>query len=144
VGLAGVGLEPNQTTALRFRISFFCAFQMMFAIITPALITGAFVERIRFSTFIVFTLLWATLVYDPVAHWVWGVGGFLREMGALDFAGGTVVHVLAGFSALAFALVIGPRKAYSNSSIEPANIPFTILGAGCFGWAGSDSTEEVH
>jgi Amt family ammonium transporter len=111
---------------------------MMFAIITPALITGAFVERVKFKTFIVFVLLWATLVYDPVAHWVWGVGGWLRHMGALDFAGGTVVHVLAGVSALAFAIVIGARKGFGKSSMEPASIPYTILGAGLLwvGWFG--------
>jgi Amt family ammonium transporter len=111
---------------------------MMFAIITPALITGAFVERVRFKAFLVFSLLWATLVYDPLAHWVWGVGGILRGMGALDFAGGTVVHISAGFSALAFARVIGARKGYGKSSVEPANIPFTVLGAGLLwmGWFG--------
>ncbi len=116
----------------------FCAFQMMFAVITPALITGAFVERVKFSTFLVFMILWATLVYDPVAHWVWGSGGWLAELGALDFAGGTVVHILAGFSALAFALVIGPRKGFGRMSMEPNNIPYTVLGAGLLwvGWFG--------
>jgi Amt family ammonium transporter len=111
---------------------------MMFAIITPALITGAFVERVRFKAFLVFTVLWAILVYDPVAHWVWGVGGLLRGLGALDFAGGTVVHITAGFSALAFARVIGPRKWFGKIAIEPSNIPFTMLGAGLLwmGWFG--------
>jgi Amt family ammonium transporter len=111
---------------------------MMFAIITPALITGAFVERVRFKAFLVFTVLWATFVYDPVAHWVWGVGGILRSMGALDFAGGTVVHITAGFSALAFAIVLGKRKWYGQSPMEPSNIPLTVLGAGLLwmGWFG--------
>jgi Amt family ammonium transporter len=116
----------------------FAAYQMMFAIITPALITGAFVERVRFKTFLVFTLLWATLVYDPVAHWIWNVDGILRQMGALDFAGGTVVHITAGYSALAFALVIGARKGYGKAPMEPGNLPFTVLGAGLLwmGWFG--------
>ena len=89
-------------------------FQAMFAIITPALIIGAFAERMKFSAFLVFTLLWATLVYDPVCHWVWGMGGWLHNMGALDFAGGTVVHINAGVAALATALVIGRRKGYNG------------------------------
>jgi Amt family ammonium transporter len=137
-GLNGVGAEPNPEYAPTIPYLAFAAFQMMFAIITPALITGAFVERIKFKTYILFTLLWATLIYDPVAHWVWGTGGFLRNMGALDFAGGTVVHILAGFSALAFALVIGKRKGYGVAPMEPHNIPFTVLGAGLLwmGWFG--------
>jgi Amt family ammonium transporter len=93
------------------------------------------VERVRFKTFLVFTLLWATLVYDPVAHWVWGEGGFLRRLGALDFAGGTVVHIAAGFSALAFTLVIGSRKGFGDRTFEPHNIPYSVLGAGLL-WAG--------
>lgn len=138
LGFAGVGAEPNSAYAATIPHMAFAAFQMMFAIITPALITGAFVERVRFKTFLIFTLLWATLVYDPVAHWVWGVGGILRTMGALDFAGGTVVHITAGFSALAFAMVIGRRKWYGSGTLEPANIPFTMLGAGLLwmGWFG--------
>ncbi len=113
----------------------FAAFQMTFAVITPALITGAFVERVRFKAFLIFTLLWATLVYDPVAHWVWSSEGVFFKMGALDFAGGTVVHITAGFSALAFALVIRKRLHYGSSTIGPHNIPFTVLGAGLL-WAG--------
>jgi ammonium transporter, Amt family len=111
---------------------------MMFAVITPALITGAFVERIRFKAFLIFVLLWATLVYDPVAHWVWGIGGMLRQLGALDFAGGTVVHVTAGFSALAFALIIRARRNFGSPLLEPHNIPYSILGAGLLwvGWFG--------
>ena len=137
VGLAGVGSNPGPYAPTIPGLAF-AAYQMMFAIITPALITGAFVERVRFKTFLVFTLLWATLVYDPVAHWVWGAGGFLRRLGALDFAGGTVVHVLAGVSALAFAIVIGRRKGYGKTAMEPSNIPYTVLGAGLLwmGWFG--------
>ena len=138
LGLIGVGSEPNADFAPTIPHLAFAAYQMMFAVITPALITGAFVERVRFKAFIVFTLLWATLVYDPVAHWVWGVGGILRQLGALDFAGGTVVHITAGFSALAFAMVLGRRKWFGQSPMEPANIPFTVLGAGLLwmGWFG--------
>lgn len=138
LGLSGVGAEPNADYAPTIPHLAFAAYQMMFAIITPALITGAFVERVRFRAFLVFTLLWAVLVYDPVAHWVWGVGGLLRGLGALDFAGGTVVHITAGFSALAFARVIGPRKWFGKIAIEPSNIPYTMLGAGLLwmGWFG--------
>ncbi len=115
----------------------FAAFQATFAVITPALITGAVVERVRFGTFLVFSLLWATLVYDPLCHWVWG-GGWMGAMGALDFAGGTVVHIAAGFSALAFAMAIGPRKGFPQAPMEPHNIPYTVLGAGLLwvGWFG--------
>jgi Amt family ammonium transporter len=138
LGFRGVGAEPS-AYAPTIPHMLFAAFQMMFAIITPALITGAFVERVRFKTFLIFSLLWATLVYDPVAHWVWG-GGILGAagLGALDFAGGTVVHMTAGFSALAFALAIGPRKGFGKTSFEPANIPFSVLGAGLLwmGWFG--------
>lgn len=138
LGLAGVGSEPNPDYAATIPFLLFAAYQMMFAVITPALISGAFVERIRFKTFLIFSLLWATLVYDPVAHWVWGVGGILRNMGALDFAGGTVVHITAGFSALALAMVIRARQGFNNGSMEPHNIPFSVLGAGLLwmGWFG--------
>jgi Amt family ammonium transporter len=136
--LMGVGSEPNADYAATIPHLAFAAYQMMFAIITPALITGAFVERVRFKTFLIFSVLWATLVYDPLAHWVWGVGGILRTLGALDFAGGTVVHISAGFAALAFALVIRPRRGFGNIVIEPHNIPYTVLGAGLLwmGWFG--------
>jgi len=138
LGFQGVGAEPLEGMTIPHML--FAAFQMMFAIITPALITGAFVERVRFKTFIVFSLLWATLIYDPVCHWVWGAGGILGAdgLGALDFAGGTVVHITAGFSALAFALAIGPRKGFGKTSFEPSNIPFSVLGAGLLwmGWFG--------
>ncbi len=138
VGLAGVGAVPNPDYAATIPHLAFAAFQMMFAIIAPALITGAFVERVRFKAFLVFSLLWATLIYDPVAHWVWGTGGVLRALGALDFAGGTVVHITAGFSALAFALAVGPRKGFGRAPMEPHNIPYTVLGAGLLwvGWFG--------
>jgi Amt family ammonium transporter len=111
---------------------------MMFAVITPALISGAFAERFKFSTYLVFSVLWALLVYNPVAHWVWGIGGWLRELGALDFAGGTVVHLTAGVSALAAALVIGNRKGYGNENLSPHDLPMTVLGAAIlwFGWFG--------
>jgi hypothetical protein len=108
--LKGVGLQPNADYAATIPHQVFMIFQMMFAVITPALILGAFAERMKFSSFCVFILLWATLVYDPVAHWVWGVGGFLRNLGALDFAGGIVVHINAGIAALVCALVLGRRR----------------------------------
>jgi Amt family ammonium transporter len=136
LGLSGVGANPGAYASTIPHLAF-AAFQMMFAIITPALITGAFVERVRFKTFLVFSILWATLVYDIVCHWVWG-GGILARLGALDFAGGTVVHITAGFSALAFALAIGPRRGYGKASFEPGNIPYSVLGAGLLwmGWFG--------
>jgi len=138
VGFQGVDALPNGAYSKTIPHELFAAFQMMFAVITPALITGAFVERIKFKSFLLFSLLWATLVYDPLCHWVWGQGGWLKTMGVLDFAGGTVVHIAAGFSALAFAMVIGPRKGFGNSIMEPNNIPLTVLGAGLLwvGWFG--------
>jgi Amt family ammonium transporter len=116
-------------------------FQGMFAIITPALISGAIVERMRFRAYLVFIFLWATLVYDPLAHWVWGSGGWLLSRGALDFAGGTVVHLSAGVSALIAARMIGPRKDYRRAPLVPHNVPFVLLGAGLlwFGWFGFNS-----
>jgi ammonium transporter, Amt family len=136
-GLNGVGLEPNPDYAATIPHQLFMIFQMMFAVITPALIIGAFAERMKFSAFLVFSVLWATIVYDPMAHWVWGVGGMLREFGALDFAGGTVVHINAGMAALAAALIIGKRKGHPDTS-PPHNLPFAILGAALlwFGWFG--------
>ena len=113
-------------------------FQLMFAVITPALMTGAFAERMKFSSFLVLTLLWATFIYDPLAHWVWGVGGWLRNLGALDFAGGTVVHISSGFSALVCAMFIGKRVGYGVELAPPHNLPFTVLGASLLwvGWFG--------
>ncbi len=110
LGFKGVGALPNPDYGKTIPHNLFAAFQMMFAVITPALITGAFVERVRFKSFLLFSLMWATLVYDPLCHWVWGSGGWLNKLGVLDFAGGTVVHISAGFAALAFAMAIGPRK----------------------------------
>ncbi len=137
-GLKGVGLAPFSAYAPTIPHQAFMIFQMMFAIITPALILGAFAERMKFSAFCLFSLLWATLVYDPVAHWVWGVGGFLRNGGALDFAGGTVVHINAGIAALVTALVLGKRIGYPDNISPPHNLPFAVLGAGLlwFGWFG--------
>lgn len=137
-GLVGVGAAPNPDYASTIPHLAFAAYQMMFAVITPALITGAFVERVRFKAFLLFAALWTTFVYDPVAHWVWNVGGILHLLGALDFAGGTVVHVTAGFSALAFASVIGARHGFGKALMEPHNIPYSILGAGLLwmGWFG--------
>jgi Amt family ammonium transporter len=138
LGLKGVGLEPNKDYAATIPHQAFVAFQLMFAVITPALITGAFAERMKFKTFLIFILLWATFVYDPIAHWVWGVGGWLRNLGALDFAGGTVVHISSGVAALSAALVIRKRTGFRREPMEPHNIPFIILGAGIlwFGWFG--------
>jgi Amt family ammonium transporter len=133
-GLNGVSAEtdsgiPDQA---------FMIFQAMFAIITPALVTGAFAERMKFSALCLFIVLWVTIVYAPLAHWVWGEGGWLLELGALDFAGGTVVHMSAGFGALAAALVIGKRIGFLEQSMGPANVPMVVLGASLlwFGWFG--------
>ncbi len=135
--LKGVGLEPGPYAAT-IPALLFCGFQLMFAIITPALITGAFAERIKFTAFLAFTILWSTLVYLPICHWVWAQGGWLFKMGALDFAGGTVIHISSGAAALVCALVIGKRKGYGRDSMHPHNLPMTIMGAGLlwFGWFG--------
>ena len=113
-------------------------FQAMFAVITPALITGSFAERMKVPAFVVFTLVWASIIYDPVAHWVWGNGGWLHDLGVLDFAGGTVVHILSGVSGLVVALVIGKRKGYGTDVVLPHHLPMTVLGASLlwFGWFG--------
>ena len=131
--LRGVGLEPQGTIP---HLLFMC-YQGTFAIITAALISGAIVERMRFSAYVTFITLWSVVVYSPIAHWVWG-GGWLAKMGALDFAGGTVVHVNAAVAALVAALVVGPRRDYPSASLLPHNVPFTLLGAGLlwFGWFG--------
>ncbi|SPF55769.1 Ammonium transporter NrgA [Candidatus Desulfosporosinus infrequens] len=138
LGLNGVGVTPNADYAATIPAIVFMAFQMMFAVITPALISGSIAERMRFSAFIVFVLMWATFVYDPLAHWIWGVGGFLRNLGALDFAGGNVVHISSGYSALIVAMILGKRKGLGKESMAPHHIPMTILGAGLlwFGWFG--------
>jgi Amt family ammonium transporter len=133
-----VGGEPNTDYAPTIPHSAFMLFQLMFAIITPALVVGAFAERLRFSTFLIFLVAWSTFVYSPIAHWVWGVGGWLRELGALDFAGGTVVHISSGVSALVAALVVGRRIDYGSGGFEPSNPAYVILGAALlwFGWFG--------
>lgn len=137
-GLHGVGGAPNGDYAATIPALVFMAFQMMFAVITPALISGSLAERMRFSAFLIFILLWSVFAYDLVAHWVWGVGGWIRNIGALDFAGGTVVHILSGVSALVAAIVLGKRKRSGNEQFIPHNIPMTVLGAGLlwFGWFG--------
>ena len=137
-GLHNVGLEPNPTYSATIPLQAHAMFQGMFAIITPALISGAIVERMRFRGYIVFLILWATLIYDPLSHWVWGSGGWLLKRGALDFAGGTVVHISAGVSALVAAWFLGPRRDYRRVPIAPHNVPLVLLGAGLlwFGWFG--------
>lgn len=135
-GLNGVTYAPNPDYSSTIPHNLFMMFQLMFAILTPALISGAFAERMRFSAFLIFILLWTTIVYNPVAHWVWGVGGWLRELGALDFAGGNVVHITSGVAGLVLAIFLGKRKNINGSS--PHHLPFTMLGAGLlwFGWFG--------
>ncbi|MFI5207999.1 MAG: ammonium transporter [Gemmatimonadales bacterium] len=137
-GLRGVGAEPNATYAATVPHLAFAIYQAMFAAITVALISGAIVERMRFGAYLVFGLLWTTLIYDPLAHWVWADGGWLRTLGALDFAGGTVVHISAGTSALVAAIVLGRRRDLGRQPLVPHNVPFTLLGAGLlwFGWFG--------
>src|SRR3954467_2708486 len=137
-GLAGVGATPNAAYAATVPHLAFAVFQAMFAAITVALISGAVVERLRFSAYLLFALAWTTFVYDPLARWVWGDGGWLRSLGALDFAGGTVVHVSAGTAALVAAVMLGQRRAVARGALVPHNVPFTLLGAGLlwFGWFG--------
>ena len=145
IGFKGVGASPSPDYGSTIPHQAFAAFQMMFAVITPALITGAFVERTRFKSFLLFSVVWATLVYDPLCHWVWGKGGWLGNLGLLDFAGGTVVHIAAGFSALAFALAVGPRRGFGKRAIEPGNIPYTVLGTGLLwvGWFGFNAGSSL-
>jgi ammonium transporter, Amt family len=137
VGFANVGLVPSAVYATTIPFVLFAAFQLMFAAITPALITGAFAERKRFGAFVVFTILWSVIVYSPIAHWVWSVDGWLFKAGTLDFAGGTVVHISSGVSALIVAILIGKRT-MNGESLEPHDVPMTVLGAGLlwFGWFG--------
>jgi Amt family ammonium transporter len=138
IGLRNVGQAPSPIYASTVPHLAFMTFQMMFAVITVALITGAVVERMKFSAILIFSILWFTLVYLPVAHWVWG-GGWLAKMGALDFAGGMVVHITAGVSAFAMAFLLGPRKGYNDGSPMSAhNVPLVVIGAGLlwFGWFG--------
>lgn len=138
LGLNGVGMDPNADYAATIPHYVFVMFQAMFAVITPALITGSFAERMRFPAFVAFVLVWSTFVYDPVAHWVWGMGGWLHDLGVLDFAGGTVVHILSGVSGLVVALVLGKRKGYGHEIMLPHHLPMTVLGAALlwFGWFG--------
>ena len=138
-GLVNVGAAPNPVYSNTIPELLFFAFQLKFAAITPALIIGAFAERIRFKALLIFTVMWATLIYSPIAHWVWGDGGWLRALGVIDFAGGLVVHISAGVSALAAAIFIGRRKGIDSSNeVRPSNIPYVILGAAIlwFGWFG--------
>ncbi|MGL5151935.1 MAG: ammonium transporter [Clostridium sp.] len=138
IGLMNIGFEPNADYAATIPHILFVIFQLMFAIITPALIVGSIVERMKFSSFIVFAIAWSLLVYNPIAHWVWGVGGWIKEMGALDFAGGNVVHISSGIAGLAACIVLGKRKGYPKAKTAPNNIQYTIMGAGLlwFGWLG--------
>ena len=142
VGLRGLAYRNHDTVPMLA----FVAFQMMFAVITPALISGAFAERMKFSAYVAFVLLWSTLVYDPVAHWVWADGGWLQKMHALDFAGGTVVHLTAGISALVCAIVLGKRLKYPQERPLPHNLTMTLTGAGLlwFGWFGFNAGSASH
>ena len=137
IGLKGIGTDPGPY-AKTIPATAFALFQMMFAIITPALIIGAFAERKRFKAFVLFALLWSLLVYSPICHWVWGDGGWLRNMGVLDYAGGTVVHISSGVAALVAALVLGPRVRRESDRFEPHDVRLTVIGAGIlwFGWFG--------
>ena len=138
IGLMNVGQEPSLVYARTVPHLAFMIFQAMFAIIAVALITGSIVERIKFSALVVFSALWLTLVYSPVTHWVWGNGGWLAKLGTLDFAGGAVVHINAGVSALALVMLLGRRRGFPGDSMEPNNIPLLVIGAGLlwFGWFG--------
>ena len=135
LGLHNVGVDPNAAYGATIPLQAHAMFQGMFAIITPALISGAIVERMRFRGYVLFLILWATLIYDPLAHWVWGADGWLFKRGALDFAGGTVVHISAGVSALVAAWFLGPRRDYRRVPIAPHNVPLVLLGAGLL-WFG--------
>ena len=155
IGLSGVGSQPSSLYATTAPHLAFMAFQMMFAIITPALISGAVVGRMKFNAYAIFILLWGLIVYNPLAHWVWGTGGWIAELGALDFAGGTVVHISAGVSALVAALIIGPRRPPREATGRPVgdreqidgphNIPFVLLGAALlwFGWFGFNAGSSL-
>lgn len=138
IGLFGVGRDIYGVYSDKIPHLLFMVFQLMFAIITVAIIASPFAERVNFKAFIVFISIWLVLVYSPIAHWVWGDGGWLKTLGALDFAGGTVVHINVGFASLAVALVIGPRQGYKEQPMEPSNIPFVLLGTGLLwiGWFG--------
>lgn len=145
IGLKGVGLTPNPDYAATIPHQAFMLFQMMFAVITPALITGAFAERFKFKAYVVFLVLWLTLVYCPIAHWVWGIGGWMRNLGILDFAGGLVVHISSGAAALASILIVGKRMGYLSEPMPPHNLVLTIIGTGLlwFGWFGFNGGSAV-
>ncbi len=134
----GVGLDPDPAYAATIPHLAHAVFQAMFAVITPALISGAIVERMRFRAYVAFLVLWSLLIYAPLAHWVWGVGGWLQQRGALDFAGGTVVHISAGVSALVAARLLGPRRDFRRAPLAPHSVPWVLVGAGLlwFGWFG--------
>ncbi|MEK7812720.1 MAG: ammonium transporter [Candidatus Desantisbacteria bacterium] len=145
IGLTGVGLEPSTAYATTVPHQAFMVFQAMFACITPGLIIGAFAERIKFSSLLIFILLWTTLVYDPVCHWVWGSNGWLAKLGCVDFAGGLVVHLSSGIAALVACLMMGKRKGYRHQPMSPHNLPMTILGTGLlwFGWFGFNAGSSL-
>jgi Amt family ammonium transporter len=145
IGLRGVGLDPFPDYSATVPHQAFMIFQMMFAVITPALITGATAERFKFKSYLVFLVLWATFVYDPLAHWVWGTGGWIRNLGALDFAGGLVVHISSGVAALAASLVVGKRRGYGREPMPPHNLTMTLLGAALlwFGWFGFNGGSAI-
>ena len=145
MGLAGVGAAPSADYGTTIPHFAFMLFQAMFAIITPALMIGAFAERMKFSAFLIFTILWATFVYDPLAHWVWNKNGWLAALGVLDFAGGIVVHVSSGISALVLAIMLGKRLGYNHKPIRPHNLPFTVLGGALlwFGWFGFNAGSSL-
>jgi Amt family ammonium transporter len=146
LGLHNVGFLPNPDYAATIPHQAYMVFQLMFAIITPALMTGAFAERMKFPTFLIFSLAWATFIYDPLAHWVWGTGGWLHNLGALDFAGGTVVHISSGVSALVAILIIGKRLGYGVEPTAPHNLPFTVIGAALLwvGWFGFNAGSALQ
>jgi Amt family ammonium transporter len=146
IGLKNVGQQPSADYAATIPHLAFMIFQAMFAIITPALMVGAFAERIKFSALVIFTLLWTTFVYDPIAHWVWGAGGWLGNIGALDFAGGIVVHVSSGISALLIAVLIGKRIGYKKEPFAPHNLPITFLGGALLwiGWFGFNAGSALE
>ncbi|MBW2562048.1 MAG: ammonium transporter [Deltaproteobacteria bacterium] len=146
IGLRGVGQEPSSVYGNTIPHLVFMIFQAMFAIITPALMVGAFAGRMKFSALVIFTLLWTTFVYDPIAHWVWGAGGWLGGIGALDFAGGIVVHVSSGISALVVAILIGKRIGYEKQSFAPHNLPITFLGGALLwiGWFGFNAGSALE
>ena len=145
VGLRNVGMAPNPAYSATIPHQLFMIYQAMFAIITPALITGAFAERMRFKAYIIFAALWSILVYDPIAHWVWAPGGWLKQLGTLDFAGGLVVHVSSGIAALCCAIMLGRRKGFGKEEFTPHNLTMTVVGTALlwFGWFGFNAGSSL-